>query len=67
MSKMKIGRAKLVNRPTETRGKKYNKIFIFITSYVANDPDFPFTFEDDLIVRIVDGKLVIQKADSLQL
>lgn len=63
MSKMKIGRAKLVNRPTETKGKKYNKFFIFITSYVATDKSFPFKEEDDLIVRIVDGKLIIEKSD----
>ena len=60
---MKIGRAKLVNRPTETKGKKYNKFFIFITSYVAADKSFPFKEEDDLIVRIVDGKLIIEKSD----
>jgi hypothetical protein len=60
-NKMKIGRAKLVNKPTETRGKKYNKFFIFITSYVATDKSFPFKEEDDLLVRIEDGKLVIEK------
>jgi hypothetical protein len=58
---MKIGRAKLVNRPTITKGKKYNKFFIFITSYVATDEDFPFKEEDDLVVRIVGKKLVIEK------
>ena len=61
--KMKIGRAKLVNKPTTTRGKKYNKFFIFISSYVMTDKSFPFKEEDDLIVRIVDGKLIIEKSD----
>jgi hypothetical protein len=60
---MKTGRAKLVNRPTETRGKKYNKYFIFITSYVATDENFPFTEKDELLVHIVDGKLVIEKEE----
>ena len=60
---MKIGRAKLVNKPTTTRGKKYNKFFIFISSYVMTDKSFPFKEEDDLIVRIVDGKLIIEKSD----
>jgi hypothetical protein len=60
---MKTGRAKLVNRPTITKGKKYNKFFIFITSYVATDKDFPFKEEDDLIVRIVDKKLIIEKEE----
>ena len=60
---MKIGRAKLVNKPTTTRGKKYNKFFIFISSYVMTDKSFPFKEEDELIVRIVDGKLIIEKSD----
>lgn len=60
---MKIGRAKLINRPTETRGKKYNKYFIYITSYVTSDKSFPFKEGDELLVRIVDGKLIIEKAE----
>ena len=60
---MKIGRAKLVNKPTTTRGKKYNKFFIFISSYVMTDKSFPFKEEDELIVRIVDGKLIIEKSE----
>jgi hypothetical protein len=59
---MKIGRAKLVNRPTTTRGKKYNKHFIFLSSYVTADKSFPFKEEDELIVRIEDGKLIIEKS-----
>ena len=60
---MKIGRAKLVNKPTTTKGKKYDKHFIFISSYVITDKSFPFKEEDELIVRIVDGKLIIEKSD----
>lgn len=60
---MKIGRAKLINRPTETKGKKYNKYYIFITSYVATDPSFPFKEGEELIARIVDGKVVIEKSE----
>jgi hypothetical protein len=62
---MKIGRAKLVNRQTETKGKKYDKKYVFISSYVANDPEFPFTVEDDLVVRIEGKKLVIGKPEQL--
>jgi hypothetical protein len=60
---MKIGRAKLINRPTETRGKKYDKFFIYITSYVTSDKSFPFKEGDELIVRIEDRKLIIEKAE----
>jgi hypothetical protein len=58
---MKIGRARLINRPNETRGKKYNKYFIYLTSYLTSDKDFPFKEGDELIARIVEGKLVIEK------
>jgi hypothetical protein len=60
---MKIGRAKLTNKPTTTKGKKYNKYFIFISSYVVTDKTFPFKQEDELLARIVDGKLVIEKSE----
>ncbi|MCL1978285.1 MAG: hypothetical protein FWG55_09355 [Candidatus Bathyarchaeota archaeon] len=60
---MKIGRAKLVNKPTITRGKKYNKYFVFISSYVVTDKAFPIKETDELLVRIVNGKLIIQKEE----
>lgn len=60
---MKIGRAKLVNKPTTTKGKKYDKHFIFISSYVVTDKNFPFTKEDELQARIDGGKLIIEKAE----
>ena len=63
MNKMKIGRAKLVNKPTTTRGKKYNKHFIFISSYVITDKSFPFKEGEELVVRIVDGKLIVEKPE----
>lgn len=58
---MKVGRGRLVNKPTITKGKKYDKIFIYITSYVAKDKDFPFKLGDELIVKIVNDKLIIEK------
>jgi ribosomal protein S17 len=59
---MKIGRATLVNKPTTTKGKKYDKLFIYLSSYVVKDKDFPFKVGDELMVRIGNGKLVIEKA-----
>jgi hypothetical protein len=60
---MKIGRARLVNKPTTTRGKKYNKYFVFISSYLITDSSFPFKEGEELIARIVDGKVVIEKPE----
>ena len=58
---MKVGRAKLYNRPTTTKGKKYDKFFLYLPTYVVRDEDFPFEVGEELVVRIEDGKLVIEK------
>ena len=59
---MKIGRAKLINKPTTTKGVKYDKYFIYLSTYVVEDKDFPFKVGNELLVKIEDGKLVIEKA-----
>ncbi len=58
---MKWGRGRLINRPTKTAGKLYDKFFVYIPTYVAKDEDFPFKVGDELMVRIDNGKLVIEK------
>ena len=59
---MKVGRARLINRPTTTKGKKYDKFFVYLSTYVVRDEDFPFEVEEELVVRIEDGKLIVEKA-----
>ena len=59
---MKVGRGRLINRPTTTKGKKYDKFFVYLPTYVVRDEDFPFEVGEELVVRIEDGKLVIEKA-----
>jgi len=59
---MKIGRAKLTNKPTTTKGVKYDKYFIYLSTYVAEDKDFPFKVDDELLVKIEDGRLIIEKS-----
>lgn len=59
---MKVGRAKIVNKPTVTKGKKYDKYFIYLSSFVVKDKDFPFNANDELLVKIEKGKLTIEKA-----
>ncbi len=60
--RMKIGRAKLMNKPTTTKGVKYDKYFIYLSIYVVEDKKFPFTVGDELLVKIEDGKLIIEKS-----
>lgn len=58
---MKVGRARLINRPTVTKGKKYPKYFLYLTTYLVRDKDFPFEIGEELVCRIEDRKLVIEK------
>jgi hypothetical protein len=60
--KMKVGRAKFINKPTVTKGKKYDKFFIYLSSFVVKDKDFPFKVDEELLVKIENGKLTIEKA-----
>jgi hypothetical protein len=59
---MKVGRAKLINRPTTTKGKAYDKFFLYVPTYVVRDKDFPFKLKEELLVRIEKGKLIIERA-----
>lgn len=36
------GIGKIVERKTESKGKKYKKLWIYIPSQIANDSAFPF-------------------------
>ena len=62
-TKMKIGRATLINKPTITKGKKYDKYFIYLSSYLVKDPNFPFKIGEELMVKIQKGKIVITKSN----
>lgn len=61
-TEMKVGRAKLVNKPTTTKGKKYDKFFIYLSSYVVKDKKFPLKIGEELVVKIANRKLIIEKA-----
>ncbi|MEM2972132.1 MAG: hypothetical protein QW270_06915 [Candidatus Bathyarchaeia archaeon] len=56
------GRARLVNRPSTTGGKTYDRFYIYIATQVAKDGTFPFKMGDELRVRIEGDKLIIEKA-----
>lgn len=56
------GVGKLINRPTKTGGKSYDKFFIYIPTSVAKDSAFPFKPGEEVLVRIEGDRLVIEKA-----
>jgi hypothetical protein len=57
--------SKLVNRPTQTAGKLYDKFYVYVPTEVAKDSAFPFKANEKLKVRIdVENKrLIIEKLE----
>lgn len=55
--------SKLVNRPTITAGKSYDKFYIYIPNEVSRDSAFPFKANEKLKVKIdiENRRLVIEK------
>ena len=62
---MKEGAGKLINRPTMTGGKTYDKYFIYVPIEVARDTNFPFQPQEPVKVKIdVENKrLIIEKLE----
>ncbi|MDR0471860.1 MAG: hypothetical protein LBH79_09105 [Nitrososphaerota archaeon] len=58
------GTGKLINRPTTTGGKKYDKFFIYVPIEVARDSAFPFKADEKVKVKIdlKNRQLTIEKA-----
>jgi len=57
---------KLINRPTQTGGKMYDKFFIYVPIEVARDSAFPFKANEKIKVKIdIDNKqVIIRKNDT---
>jgi hypothetical protein len=61
---MQKGKGRFFNRPTISKGKKYDKFFIYIPTEVARDTNFPLKDGDRVEVEIKDETLIIKKAKS---
>lgn len=59
---MRKGKGRFFNRPTVSKGKKYDKFFIYVPTEVARDTNFPLKDGDRITVEIKDKKLIIEKA-----
>ncbi len=59
------GQGKLINRPTQTGKKLYDKFFIYVPTEVARDGTFPFKKNERLKVRIdvEHRQLIIEKLE----
>lgn len=58
--------SKLVNRPTQTGRKMYDKFYVYIPRQVSNDSAFPFKPNQKVKVKIdVENKrLLIESAEQ---
>ena len=59
------GIGKMINRPTQTGGKTYDKFFIYVPIEVARDTAFPFRVNEKLKIKIdIENKrLIIDKPE----
>lgn len=59
---MRKGKGRFFNRPTISKGKKYDKFFIYIPTEVARDTNFPLNDGDRIEVEIKGNTLIIRRA-----
>jgi hypothetical protein len=57
--------SKLLNRPTRTAGKQYDKYYIYIPTDLARDSAFPFKKDEKLKLKIdpQNKRLIIEKTE----
>ncbi len=55
--------SRLLNNPTQTAVKKYDKYYIYIPTDVAKDSAFPFKVDETIKIRIdpQNKRLIIEK------
>jgi len=60
------GKGRVLNRPTKTGGRSYDKFFIYIPTEVARDGLFPFDPGEEVSIRIDHEKkrLIVTKRDT---
>ena len=59
---MRKGKGRFFNRPTTSKGKKYDKFFMYIPTEVARDTNFPLKDGDRIEVEIKGKTLIIRRA-----
>jgi len=64
---MREGKGRFINRPTRTGGRTYDKFFVYIPTEVARDGTFPFREGEEVIIRIEEERLVIEKPEKKKL
>jgi len=63
-TKMRKGKGRFFNRPTSSKGKKYDKYFMYIPVEVARDTSFPLKDGDTIEIEIKGKVLIIRKTNK---
>ena len=58
---MRKGKGRFFNRPTVSKGKKYDKFFIYVPTEVARNTSFPFSNGERIEVEIEGDTLIVRK------
>ena len=61
---MRKGKGRFFNRPTVSKGKKYDKFFVYVPTEVARDTSFPLKDGDRVEVEIKENTLIIRKVKA---
>jgi len=56
------GEGTFINRKTPTKGKAYDRFFIYIPTELARDSAFPFKEGDKVRIQVEGKKLTVEKA-----
>lgn len=59
------GKGRIINRPTKTAGKDYDKFFVYLPTNLVRDSAFPFKVGDAVVIRIdrENNILTVSKSD----
>lgn len=59
------GKGRIINRPTKTAGKDYDKFFVYLPTNLVRDSAFPFKVGDAVVIRIdrENNLLTVSKSD----
>ena len=61
---MRKGKGRFFNRPTVSKGKKYDKFFIYVPTEVARNTSFPFSDGERIEVEIDGDTLIVRKMEE---
>jgi len=62
VTKMIEGKGKIINRPTKTGKRTYDKYFIYVPTEIARDGLFPFKAGEEVVIKIEKGSVIVKKS-----